>query len=187
MSGICFAVQETSDGPVNSICGQSRDEIQRRIYKGTVADRCTWILRSSGDRLVSKEELESISVDNLQAVYRKYSRQQVYNYHEHVELAKKLDEKGRLPATFMVVAPGSWNNLEVWDDINRMRTLIKMTHGRLDNYEDDYKNELRIGILKEIHKFNNPAYLEGTQTYSIDAFVRARVPGGNKEDYWYEA
>ena len=79
--------------------------------------------RSSGDRLVSKEELESISVDNLQAVYRKYSRQQVYNYHEHVELAKKLDEKGRLPATFMVVAPGSWNNLEVWDDINRMRTL----------------------------------------------------------------
>lgn len=79
--------------------------------------------RSSGDRFVSKEELESISVDNLQAVYRKYSRQQVYNYHEHVELAKKLDEKGRLPATFMVVAPGSWNNLEVWDDINRMRTL----------------------------------------------------------------
>jgi DNA modification methylase len=23
----------------------------------------------------------------------------------------------------MVVAPGSWNQLEVWDDINRMRTL----------------------------------------------------------------
>jgi len=23
----------------------------------------------------------------------------------------------------MVVAPGSWNDLEVWDDINRMRTL----------------------------------------------------------------
>lgn len=28
-----------------------------------------------------------------------------------------------LPASFMVVAPGSWNQLEVWDDINRMRTL----------------------------------------------------------------
>ena len=40
-----------------------------------------------------------------------------------MELAKKLDEKGRLPATFMVVAPGSWNTLEVWDNINRMRTL----------------------------------------------------------------
>lgn len=79
--------------------------------------------RSSGDRLVSKEELEDISVDNLQKAYRKFSRENVYNYKEHVELAKRLDENGKLPAIFMVVAPGSWNNLEVWDDINRMRTL----------------------------------------------------------------
>lgn len=79
--------------------------------------------RSSGDRLISKEELENISVDNLQRVYRQYSRTHVYDYHEHVELAKRLDEEGRLPATFMVVAPGSWNQMEVWDDINRMRTL----------------------------------------------------------------
>ena len=79
--------------------------------------------RSSGDRLISKEELESISVDNLQAVYREYSRENVYSYEDHVHLAKKLDENGKLPATFMVVAPGSWNQMEVWDDINRMRTL----------------------------------------------------------------
>lgn len=78
--------------------------------------------RSSGDRLISKMELEEISVDNLQAAYRKYSRCNVYNYEDHVELAKKLDEKGKLPAIFMVVAPGSWT-WEVWDDINRMRTL----------------------------------------------------------------
>ena len=79
--------------------------------------------RSSGDRMIAKDELESISVDKLQRVYRQYSRENVYDYCEHVELAKKLDESGRLPATFMVVAPGSWNDLEVWDDINRMRTL----------------------------------------------------------------
>jgi hypothetical protein len=79
--------------------------------------------RSSGDRLVSKEELENVSVDNLQRVYREYSRENVYSYEEHVNLAKELDKNGRLPATFMVVAPGSWNNLEVWDDINRMKTL----------------------------------------------------------------
>ena len=79
--------------------------------------------RSSGDRLISKEELESFSVDSLQNVYREYSRQHVYDYHEHIELAKKLDENGKLPATFMVVAPGSWNTMEIWDDINRMRTL----------------------------------------------------------------
>lgn len=79
--------------------------------------------RSSGDRLVSKKELEQVSVDSLQAVYRKYSRENVYDYAEHVKLAKELDKDGKLPATFMVVAPGSWNQIEVWDDINRMRTL----------------------------------------------------------------
>lgn len=78
--------------------------------------------RSCGDRLIRKEELERIPVDNLQAVYRAYSRDHVYSYEEHVALAKKLDADGKLPATFMVVAPGSWS-WEVWDDINRMRTL----------------------------------------------------------------
>lgn len=81
--------------------------------------------RSSGDRVVSKQELEDVPVDNLQAVYRKFSRDTVYNYQEHVKLAKNLDKNGKLPATFMVVAPGSWT-WEVWDDINRMRTLNTM-------------------------------------------------------------
>ena len=78
--------------------------------------------RSSGDRLISKDELQQVSVDKLQAVYRKFSRDTVYNYEEHVALAKKLDKDGKLPATFMVVAPGSWT-WDVWDDINRMKTL----------------------------------------------------------------
>ena len=79
--------------------------------------------RSSGDRLMSKEELKDISVSNLQTAYRKYSREAVYNYDDHVKLAEELDKEDKLPATFMVVAPGSWNLGEVWDDINRMRTL----------------------------------------------------------------
>ena len=77
--------------------------------------------RSSGDRLVTKEELESVPTAQMEKVYRKYSRESVYSYAEHVALAKKMDAEGRLPATFMVVAPGSWNE-SVWDDINRMRT-----------------------------------------------------------------
>lgn len=79
--------------------------------------------RSSGDRLISKDELKEFSVDDLQRVYREYSRSNVYSYEEHVKLAEELDKNDKLPATFMVVAPGSWNNLDVWDDINRMRTL----------------------------------------------------------------
>lgn len=55
-------------------------------------------------------------------MYRQYSKQNVYSYDEHVKLANDLDGDNRLPATFMVIAPSSWTD-EVWDDINRMRTL----------------------------------------------------------------
>ena len=79
--------------------------------------------RSSGDRLISKDEMKNVDIHMLQKVYREYSRENIYDYKEHVKLAQELDEQGRLPAIFMVVAPGSWNQLEVWDDINRMRTL----------------------------------------------------------------
>ena len=79
--------------------------------------------RSSGDRLVSKDELSSLKVENLQKVYREYSRDTVYSYEDHVKLAEELDAAGKLPAVFMVVAPASWNQMEIWDDINRMRTL----------------------------------------------------------------
>ena len=78
--------------------------------------------RSSGDRLVSKAELMAAPVDRLQKLYRQFSRESVYSYAEHVALAEKLDKEGKLPSTFMVVAPGSWTD-EVWDDVNRMRTL----------------------------------------------------------------
>lgn len=78
--------------------------------------------RSSGDRLISKAELEAAPVETLQKLYRDFSRAGVYSYEEHVALAKQLDEAGKLPASFMVVAPGSWND-QVWDDINRMKTL----------------------------------------------------------------
>jgi DNA modification methylase len=78
--------------------------------------------RSSGDRHLAKDEILQVPVSNLQSVYRKYSRDNIYSYEEHVKLAKDLDQMDKLPATFMVVAPSSWSD-EVWDDINRMKTL----------------------------------------------------------------
>lgn len=85
--------------------------------------------RSSGDRLMSKEEIEKLPIGELQKAYRKFSRGTVYDYAEHIELAKSLDKEGKLPASFMVVAPGSWDE-SVWDDINRMRTLNTMQSNR---------------------------------------------------------
>ena len=78
--------------------------------------------RSSGDRLVSKEEILAASASTMQKLYSKFSKENVYDYAEHVKLANELDAEGKLPATFMVIAPSSWTD-EVWDDINRMKTL----------------------------------------------------------------
>lgn len=78
--------------------------------------------RSSGDRLLTKDELLHIPMSELQKAFRKLSCNTVYNYEDHVKLAEELDKDGRLPATFMCCAPGSWTD-DVWDDINRMHTL----------------------------------------------------------------
>lgn len=132
--------------------------------------------RSSGDRLVAKEELEDIPVENLQKVYRKYSRTNVYDYNEHVALAKQLDVEGRLPATFMVVAPGSWND-SVWDDINRMKTL---------NTSQNRKRQvmhvcpLQIDIVDRIiNRYSNPGDLVldpfgGLMTVPLEAIKHGR-------------
>lgn len=78
--------------------------------------------RSSGNRLISKEEVQRAPVNKLQKIYTEYSKTHVYSFEEHIKLAEDLDKEGKLPATFMVIAPSSWNDT-VWDDINRMRTL----------------------------------------------------------------
>jgi hypothetical protein len=70
-----------------------------------------------------------------------------------VALAKKLDDENRLPATFMVVAPGSWTD-EVWDDITRMRTLnSEQAKGR----RQLHVCPLQIDIVERlINRYSNP-------------------------------
>ena len=112
--------------------------------------------RSSGDRPFGREDLEKISVSKLQAAYRKYSRGAVYDYAEHVALAKDLDADGRLPSTFMVVAPGSWD-MTVWDDINRMRTLNTTQSQRRQTM---HVCPLQLDIVERlINRYSNPGDL----------------------------
>lgn len=67
-----------------------------------------------------------------------------------------VDEENRLPATFMVVAPGSWST-EIWDDIVRMRTL---------NTSQSQKRQalhvcpLQLDIIERIiNRYSNPGEL----------------------------
>ena len=103
-----------ADDPVT----KSKDDYTRARWQ--IDAHSFW--RSSGDRLVTPEELRETPVSDLQARYREYSRGSVYDYREHVALAEELEEESKLPASFMVIAPGSHSQW-IWDDVNRMRTL----------------------------------------------------------------
>ena len=109
--------------------------------------------RSSGNRMMSSAEIAELPIENMQRIYRKQSRDNVYDYHKHVAAAKVLDDQGRLPATFMVIGPGSWSD-GVWDDINRMKTLNTNQSRRRQVM---HVCPLQIDIIERIvNRYTNP-------------------------------
>lgn len=78
--------------------------------------------RSSGNRQLSVDDLKDMPISDIRKLYNKYSKETVYDFDKHVEMANAMDEKNKLPATFMCIDPASWST-DVWDDVNRMRTL----------------------------------------------------------------
>lgn len=78
--------------------------------------------RSSGDRLLTTDELAALPVEDRSRVFTEQTLRAVYDYESHITVGEHLDGRGALPATFMSLAPGSWTP-EVWHDINRMLTL----------------------------------------------------------------
>ena len=137
-----------ADEPVE----KSKEEYTRARWQ--IDAHAYW--RSSGNRLMTKEELKNAPIKSLQAAYREYSRHTVYDYKEHVALAENLDKNGKLPAIFMVVAPGSWTS-EVWDDITRMKTLNTTQSRRRATL---HVCPLQMDIVERIiNRYSNPGDL----------------------------
>ncbi len=78
--------------------------------------------RSSGNRMLTADELAQLGPDKLAKLYTEYSLGEIYDYEAHVRIGEALDERGALPSTFMSLAPGS-HHQDVWHDVNRMLTL----------------------------------------------------------------
>ena len=77
--------------------------------------------RSSGDRLLDPEELRTLDHDIIFKLFRHYSMTEVYNFEHHVQMGETLEGFGRMPTTFMLLQPQSWQD-DVWTDIARMVT-----------------------------------------------------------------
>ncbi len=78
--------------------------------------------RSSGNRLLTAEELAAYGPQQLAKVFTEDSLKRIYDYELHVKVGETLERMDRLPTKFMCIAPGSWHP-DVWHDVLRMRTL----------------------------------------------------------------
>lgn len=114
--------------------------------------------RSSGDRLLKPEELTGKDVQSVLNHYRKANLENVYDYHEHVDLGSGLESAGKMPSSFMLFAPGSHYD-GVWTDIVRMNTLnSRQSQKRQENHVCPLQLDL---IERLILRFSN----EGEEVY----------------------
>jgi len=109
--------------------------------------------RSSGDRFLSHDEIAAIPMNQLQRTFKKFSQSNIYNYDEHIEITKRIEEADRLSKTFMTAPPASWNP-NVWDDVLRMNTLNKDQHLKK---REMHVCPLQIDIVQRIiNRYSNP-------------------------------
>lgn len=101
---------------------------KRPCVRGTGYSRARWQIdahgfaRSSGDRFPTTEEIRNMPHEAIFKAFRKYGLENVYEYEQHVGIGEDMEEDARLPVTFMLLQPPSWNP-DVWTDVARMRCL----------------------------------------------------------------
>jgi DNA modification methylase len=97
---------------------KSKEEYTRARWQ--VDAHAFW--RSSGNRMLSVDEMAQLSPEMIGRTYQEQSVATVYDHEQHIALGEALEARGALPATFMSLAPGSHDEM-VWHDVNRMLTL----------------------------------------------------------------
>lgn len=78
--------------------------------------------KSSGDRLLSYDDVKGLNIETIMAFYKKYGKEHIYNFEEHVAFSEELEAHGKISKKFMTTAPVSHKDY-VWDDVVRMKTL----------------------------------------------------------------
>jgi hypothetical protein len=77
--------------------------------------------RSSGNRLLTPEEIRDLPHQKIFGMFHDFYLEHVYDFEHHVAIGEAIEQRGRLPVTFMLLQPPSWHP-DVWTDITRMLT-----------------------------------------------------------------
>ena len=97
---------------------RSKSEYRRGNWQ--IDARAKW--KSSGNGLLTGEELKAMALDIANGAFREFYRDHVYDYRHHVEMAVAREDAGKLPATYETLRVPARSG-HVWDDVNRMITL----------------------------------------------------------------
>lgn len=108
--------------------------------------------KSSGDRFLSSEELAKFDMKRVYNAWKKYDKENIYDFQEHLRVCNDLDASGRLSKLFMTIPPTSSNDL-VWTDINRMNTL---NANQVNRKKEKHICPLQLDIIERlINRFTN--------------------------------
>ena len=153
--------------------------------------------RSSGDRLITPEEAQALvtggegGMARLMALWSEASLRTVYSYEHHIKIGEALELLGKLPATFMALAPTSWSD-RVWHDVNRLKTL---NTAQASAGKEKHICPLQFDIVDRlIQRYSNPGELVfdpfcGLGTVPLRAMKLGRRGCGSElnGDYWRDS
>ncbi|WP_244115568.1 DNA methyltransferase [Burkholderia gladioli] len=143
--------------------------------------------RSSGNRLLTAEELAALGPDQLASLFTKYTLANVYDYEFHVKIGEELQARGALPSTFMSLAPGS-HHPDIWHDVTRMLTLNGEQAKRA---VEKHVCPLQFDIVDRlIDRYSNPDEIVydpfcGLGTVPYRAILKGRRGGGSELNSTY--
>ncbi len=118
---------DSSDGYADTPVVKSKEAYSRTRWQ--VDAHGFW--RSNGNRPLQPEDLDGLPHERIFKLFRDHGLTNVYDFEAHIALGEALEEKGRLPTSFMLLQPPSWHP-DVWTDVARMRSLnmLQERHGR---------------------------------------------------------
>ena len=169
---------DRSKGYADMPVRKSKDEYS--LARWQIDAHAFW--RSSGNRLVTAEELAALGPENLASLFTKFSLENIYDYEFHVRIGEELQASGRLPTKFMSLSPGS-HDPNIWHDVTRMLTL---NGDQAKRAVEKHVCPLQFDIVDRlIERYSNPNELvydpfNGIGTVPYRAILKGRRGGGSE-------
>lgn len=134
-------------------------------------------MRSSGDRLAVASDFDGLTHAQCFQRFKALSLGEVYDFERDVAIADRLDSRGMLPPSFMLLQPQSWHE-DVWTDVMRARTL---NCSQKQAQKEQHICPLQFDIVDRlVAQFSNPGDLVFDPFSGIGTVVLQSVKAGRR-------